>query len=448
MQRDALQQLIEWKNSKNRKPLILQGARQVGKTWLLKEFGKTMYKNCAYVTFDRSKLLKDIFSGEIVISKLIETIGIESHTQILPNETLIILDEIQECPEALTTLKYFCEQAPEYHIVVAGSLLGVSLSSSLSGSGFPVGKVDFMTLYPINFFEFLDAVNESKFREMIENLNFDLINVFKDKIQNRLKQYLFIGGMPEVVKNFIEHKDYNKTRILQENILTSYEQDFSKHTTTTMAERIRGLWQSIPSQLAKENKKFVYGAIRSGAKAREYEQAINWLRDSGLIYKISKITKPSMPIRAYEEHNIFKIYILDVGLLGAMSELTAKAILDEDKIFTEFKGALTEQFVLQQLKNYLHRPIHYWTSDSNVAEIDFITQHEDLIVPIEVKSKTNLKAKSLAQYRKKYSPPKSVRTSLAGFEINHGLFNIPLYMIGNIDNILSISEEASQLKLF
>ena len=444
MKRDLINQLIEWKNSKRRKPLILQGARQVGKTWLITEFGKKYYKNYVYVTFDRSSLLREIFSGEINISKLLEALELESGSKIYPHETLILLDEIQECPEALTTLKYFCEQAPEYHIIVAGSLLGVSLS----GSGFPVGKVDFMTLYPLNFFEFLDATGNGRFRKIIEDLDFALLNPFKDRIKHLLKQYLYIGGMPEVVKSFIEDNDYSIVRTLQQNILNAYEQDFSKHTTTAMAERIRGLWQSIPSQLAKENKKFVYGAIRQGAKAREYEQAIDWLRDSGLIYKISKITKPYLPIKSYEEFNIFKIYMLDVGLLGALSGLSAKTILDENKIFTEFKGALTEQYVLQQLKTLPERFIHYWTSKSNVAEIDFIIQHEDLIIPVEVKSKTNLKAKSLAQYRKEYNPPKAIRTSLADFEINHGLYNIPLYMIGALRNILSVFDEAAQLKLF
>ena len=444
MQRDAIKQLIEWKNSKYRKPLILQGARQVGKTWLMKEFARTQYKNYAYVTFDRSDTLRGIFSAEISILRLLEAIEIESGEKIYPKETLIILDEIQECPEALTTLKYFCEQAPEYHIIVAGSLLGVSLS----GTGFPVGKVDFMTLYPLSFLEFIDATENKKFRNIIQKMDFDLLKPFKNKIINILKQYLYIGGMPEGVNNFRENRDYVEVRKLQRNILNAYEQDFSKHTTSTMAERIRGLWLSIPSQLAKENKKFIYGAIRQGAKAREYEQAINWLRDSGLIYKISKITKPNIPIHAYEELNIFKLYILDVGLLGALSGLSVKTILEDNKIFTEFKGALTEQYVLQQIKIDTYKPLHYWTSKSNEAEIDFITQFEDIIVPIEVKATTNLKAKSLIQYRKEYSPPKSIRTSLADFEINHGLYNIPLYMIGNIDQILSISDEASQLKLF
>ena len=444
MQRDAIKKLVEWKNNTKRKPLILQGARQVGKTWLMIEFGKNYYKNYAYITFDRNKTMQEIFSNKINIVQIIEAIGVESGQKILPDETLIILDEIQECPDAITTLKYFYEQAPEYHIIVAGSLLGVSLS----GSGFPVGKVDFMTLYPLSFSEFLNALGRYKLLNILEKMNFNLINSFLDDIKFLLKQYFYIGGMPEIVNDYIENKDYNRVRTLQQNILTSYEQDFSKHTTSVMAERIRGLWLSIPSQLAKENKKFIYGAVREGAKAREYEQAINWLRDCGLIYKINKISKPYLPIRAYEDISAFKLYLLDVGLLGALSNLSAKTIIEEDRIFKEFKGALTEQYVLQQIKTDANRSINYWTSKSNVAEIDFIIQHEDWVIPVEVKSKTNLKSKSLVQYRKQYMPEKSVRTSLANFEINTGLYNIPLYMIADIDKILAIPDKPSQLTLF
>lgn len=441
MQRDALNKLKEWKQNKNRKPLILQGARQVGKTWLMKEFGKVEYKNYVYVSFDRNTIAQELFSKNIDIFKIIEGLELISNIKIIPNETLIILDEIQECPEALTTLKYFCENAPEFHIIVAGSLLGVSLS----GTGFPVGKVDFMTLYPLNFMEFLDALGKNNYRNIIQKMDFKLLIPFLEEIKYLLKQYYFIGGMPEIVENFSVNKDYQQARILQENILTSYEQDFSKHTSSTIAERIKGLWFSIPSQLAKENKKFIYGAIREGAKAREYEQAINWLRDSGLIYKVSKITKPYLPIRAYEDISAFKLYILDIGLLCAISNLSAKTILDGDKIFREFKGALTEQYVLQQIKTQNNLSINYWTSDRK-AEIDFIIQLEDIVVPIEAKSEINLKAKSLSYYRKEFKPKKTVRTSLADFKVDEDLYNIPLYMIGNINNILSTTP--SQLSFF
>ncbi len=434
MQRDAILQLKEWKNSKKRKPLIIQGARQVGKTWLMKEFGKLEYKNVVYVSFDRNKKLKNTFTQTVETDILLSALELSSGIKIEPDNTLIILDEIQECPEALTTLKYFYENAPEYHIIVAGSLLGVSLHKD---TGFPVGKVDFMTLYPMTFFEFLNAIGESRYRKILEEEKFELINPFADKLIYLLKHYYYIGGMPEVVQDYIDNKDYNNIRKLQENILNSYEQDFSKHTSSVMAERIKYLWISISSQLAKENKKFIYGAIKQGAKAREYEEAINWLSDSGLIYKVNRISKPDLPIRAYEDLSAFKLYILDVGLLGALSNLSAKTILDEDKIFTEFKGALTEQYVLQQLKNKQNKSINYWTSRSNVAEIDFILQKDSDVVPIEVKSSINLKAKSLTQYRKDFNPKYAVRTSLAPYKADNDLYNIPLYMVQMLEKLLN-----------
>ena len=433
MDRDAIQQLKEWKDSKKRKPLIIQGARQVGKTWLMKEFGRLEYKNVAYVSFDRNKRLKNTFTQTVETDILISALELSSGIKIEPDNTLIILDEIQECPEALTTLKYFCENTPNYHIVVAGSLLGVSLHKD---TGFPVGKVDFMTLYPLSFFEFLNAIGENRYRKILEEEKFELINSFEDKLIYLLKHYYYIGGMPEVVQDYIDNKDYNNIRKIQENILISYDQDFSKHTSGAMAERIKYLWHSISSQLAKENKKFIYGVIKQGAKAREYEEAINWLRDSGLIYKINRISKPDLPIRAYEDLSAFKLYILDVGLLGALSNLSAKTILDEDKIFTEFKGALTEQYVLQQLKNKQNKSINYWTSRSNVAEIDFILQKDNDVIPIEVKSTINLKAKSLTQYRKDYNPKYAVRTSLASYKVDNNLYNIPLYMAQMLEKLL------------
>lgn len=433
MDRDALKQLTEWKSGKNRKPLIIQGARQVGKTWLMKEFGRLEYKNTVYVSFDRNEHLKTAFSKSVEIPFLISALELDSGIKIEPDNTLIIFDEIQECPEALTALKYFNENAPEYHIVAAGSLLGVAHHS---GTGFPVGKVDFMTLYPLSFLEFLDAIGEGRFRKIIEDKNFTLISSFADKIIYILKHYYYIGGMPEVVQNFIEEKDYNKVRTLQENIIISYEHDFSKHASSTTSERIRALWNSIPLQLAKENKKFIYGAIKHGARAREYEEAVNWMRDSGLIYKINRISKPGLPIKAYENLEAFKLYILDIGLLGALSNLSQKTIIEDNQIFTEFKGALTEQYVLQQLKNKTNKQINYWTSRSNIAEIDFVLQVENLIIPIEVKATTNLKAKSLAQYRKEYMPPKAVRTSLANYKADGDLYNIPLYMIGILETLL------------
>lgn len=433
MERDAFQQLKEWKDSKKRKPLILQGARQVGKTWLMQEFGKREYEKVVYVTFDRNKMLKETFSETVETDVLLSALELSSGLKIEPDNTLIILDEIQECPEALTTLKYFYENAPEYHIIVAGSLLGVSLHKD---TGFPVGKVDFMTLYPLSFFEFLTAVGENKYRNILEEKKFELITPFADKLIYLLKHYYYIGGMPEVVQDYIDNKDYNNIRKLQENILNSYEQDFSKHTSSAMAERIKYLWRSISSQLAKENKKFIYGAVKQGAKAREYEEAINWLRDSGLIYKVNRISKPELPIRAYEDLSAFKLYVLDVGLLGALANLSPKTIIDGDKIFTEFKGSLSEQYVLQQLKNKPNKSINYWISSSNVAEIDFILQKDNDVIPVEVKSATNLKAKSLSRYRKEYNPKYSVRTSLAPYKVDNDLYNIPLYMVEMLEKLL------------
>lgn len=443
MERSALKQLIAWKIDKDRKPLILQGARQVGKTWLMKEFAQKEYKNYVYISFDRNDYMKQLFSGEINVSNILKSIEIKTGIAIKEHETLIILDEIQECPEALTTLKYFCEEAPDYHIIVAGSLLGVSLS----GSGFPVGKVDFMTLYPMTFKEFLNALGHVKIIEAIEKKDFEILKYIGEDIKNLLKQYYFVGGMPAVVKNFVANKDFKKVRKLQENILISYEQDFSKHTSSAIAERIRGLWLSIPSQLARENKKFIYGAVKSGAKAREYEQAINWLRDCGLIYKINCITKPYLPLRAYEDLKAFKLYILDVGLLTTLSNLDIKTILDGDKIFREFKGALAEQYALQQIKASFDTSINYWTSEGN-AEVDFILQIENNVIPLEAKAEINLKAKSLSLYRKIYQPKYSIRTSLANFKVDNDLYNIPLYMISEIENILLAQNKPSQLSLF
>ncbi len=433
MKREAINQLIEWKNSKRRKPLILQGARQVGKTWLMQEFGKTHYKKTAYVTFDRNENLQKAFTDYTNVKELLTKIEIEAQTKVTADDTLIIFDEIQECPDAITSLKYFQEKMPELHIIVAGSLLGLSHHN---GTGFPVGKVNFMTLYPMSFKEFLNANGEELLVEAINENKFDTISTFSSKLINYLRYYYFVGGMPEVVQAFVENRDFNEVRKIQEEIISSYNSDFSKHTDSNTAERIKMVWDSISSQLAKENKKFIYNAIKNGARAKEFEIALAWLRDSGLVYKVTRISKPNLPIKSYEDIGVFKLYVLDVGILCALSKLSAKAILEDNRIFTEFKGSLTEQYVLQQLKINLS-DIHYWTSKSYVAEVDFVTQIEDYVVPIEVKATTNLKAKSLQQYIKDYSPQKAVRTSLSDYKINeNGLYDIPLYVIENISTHL------------
>jgi len=433
MKREAINQLIEWKNSKRRKPLILQGARQVGKTWLMQEFGKTHYKKTAYVTFDRNENLQKAFTDYTNVKELLTKIEIEAQTKVTADDTLIIFDEIQECPDAITSLKYFQEKMPELHIIVAGSLLGLSHHN---GTGFPVGKVNFMTLYPMSFKEFLNANGEELLVEAINENKFDTISTFSSKLINYLRYYYFVGGMPEVVQAFVENRDFNEVRKIQEEIISSYNSDFSKHTDSNTAERIKMVWDSISSQLAKENKKFIYNAIKNGARAKEFEIALAWLRDSGLVYKVTRISKPNLPIKSYEDIDVFKLYVLDVGILCALSKLPAKAILEDNRIFTEFKGSLTEQYVLQQLKINLS-DIHYWTSKSYVAEVDFVTQIEDNVVPIEVKATTNLKAKSLQQYIKDYSPQKAIRTSLSDYKINeNGLYDIPLYVIENISTNL------------
>ncbi len=445
MKRYLLEKLIEWKYGNRRKPLILQGARQVGKTWLMKEFGRLEYKKTVYITFDRNENLKNAFKDYTNIKELITKIEIDAQLKITPNDTLIIFDEIQECPDAITSLKYFYEKAPELHIIVAGSLLGLAHHS---GTGFPVGKVNFMTLYPLNFMEFLNANGEELLTKTLIEGNIKIANTFSLKLTDYLKYYFYVGGMPEAVQSFINNRDFKEVREIQNEIILSYNGDFSKHTDSNMAERIKMVWNSISSQLAKENKKFIYNAIKTGARAKDFEIALAWLRDSGLVYKVTRISKPNLPIKAYEDIDVFKLYVLDVGILGALANLSAKTIIDGNNIFTEFKGSLTEQYVLQQLKNNFSE-IYYWTSKSYVAEIDFIIQIEDYIVPIEVKATKNLKAKSLQQYIKDYLPNKSIRTSLADYKINdNNLYDIPLYAINNIDSIIKMTDRTTveQLK--
>lgn len=432
MKRYTINKLIEWKNNPNKKPLIIRGARQVGKTWLMKEFGKTQYKKTIYINFELEDLMREHFSKDLNTKRIIEGLELE-HSKIDPKNTLIILDEIQECPKALTALKYFYENNPEYQIVAAGSLLGVALHEQVS---FPVGKVDFIDLYPLSFFEFLEANGEEKFVELLQNPNNENVKTFKPKYIEWLKKYYYIGGMPEVVNDFISNNDFQKVRKIQENILDAYTRDFSKHISSIGKLKIDLLWESIPNQLTQESKKFVYKKIKSGARADEFEEALSWLINCGLVYKVNRISKPALPIRAYEDTKAFKLFILDVGLLCALSKLPARTLIDGDKIFTEFNGALAEQYVLQQLKTIEDMEVAYWISKSGNAEIDFIIQTDGYVIPVEVKANTNLQAKSLKVYREKFEPEISIRTSLADFEINNGLYNIPLFMAGKIDEIL------------
>jgi len=432
MKRTVFNQLVKWKNKTGHKPLVLQGARQVGKTWLMKEFGKQEYAKTAYINFDKNENMQNLFAKDMDVKRLLIGLSLESGTQITPNDTLIIFDEIQENPNALNSLKYFYEQVPEYHIIAAGSLLGVALTHH--GQSFPVGKVEFIDIVPMSFYEFLDAIGEEDFRKTLKNGDFELIKNFKTKYEDFLKQYLFVGGMPEAVASFAQNHDFTEVRTIQNNLLRSYESDFSKHISKQDEAKVEMIWNAIPSQIAKENQKFVYGQVKAGARAAEFENALTWLEKTGLIYPVTKISKPDLPLSGYEDRSFFKLYMIDVGLLCAKSLLPAKALLEGNRIFEEFKGALTEQYVLQQLKTIDNAPVYYWAG--RTSEIDFVIQKEDFVIPVEVKAGINLKARSLAVYKEKYNPIKSIRTSLADFKVNDGLYDIPLYLIENINQII------------
>ena len=429
MQRYALKHLINWKNKKNHKPLVIQGARQVGKTWLMQEFGKKYYEQVAYINFDVDVKSREIFDVDYDTERLIMDIGLATKTKINAENTLIIFDEIQECPRALTSLKYFRENAPQYDIIVAGSLLGVACHE---GTGFPVGKVSFMNLFPLSFEEFLLAMGEERFVELLNKKDFKTIKLFNNKYEKLLKQYCYVGGMPEIVQDFVENKDFESVRNLQKEILSAYEEDFTKHIPTNTVAKIRLLWKSIPAQLSKENKKFIYGAAKEGARARDFEAALSWLINSGLIYRVNKITKPDLPITAYEDFNSFKLFVLDVGLLGAMTNLQAETIIDGNRIFEEFKGAIAEQYVLQQFKTIKDLPVFYWSNETSRAEIDFVIQIKSDVVPVEVKAERNLQAKSLKVYIEKFKPNYAIRTSMADYKKTDNLIDLPLYTLENI----------------
>ena len=435
MQRTAIEKLQKWKDKKCHKPLIIEGARQVGKTWLMKEFGKQYYEQVVYLHFDNNPELAAVFENDYKIPRLIESFEILSGIKINPDNTLIIFDEIQECPRALTSLKYFNENAPEYDIVAAGSLLGLIHHE---GTGFPVGKVSFLNIYPMDFFEFARALGEERFIELIEKKDFQMMSIFKNEFEKLVKMYCYIGGMPEVVQDFINNRDYKRVREIQKTILASYENDFSKHVPANTVEKIRMLWQTIPSQLAKENKKFIYSAIKTGARAKEYELALLWLKDAGLVYQVNRIKKPDLPLIAYQDFEAFKLFVVDVGLLSALTNLDVKTILEKTQIFEEFKGAIAEQYVYQQLISAEDdMPIYYWSNDSSRSEVDFVVQLDGYVIPVEVKAEKNLKAKSLKNFIQDYKSEKSVRTSLADYKLNdNNLYDIPLYAIGNIEAIV------------
>jgi predicted AAA+ superfamily ATPase len=429
MIREAMKDLIDWKNGGNRKPLIIRGARQVGKTWIMKEFGKTHYEKTAYLNFDNNGRMESLFSGDFDIPRLITALQIEADVKIEPGNTLIIFDEVQETPRALTSLKYFCETAPQYHVMAAGSLLGAALHP---GTSFPVGKVDFLDLYPLHFREFLNAVGNENLADLLAAKDFELIKRFKDRYIDLLKQYCYVGGMPEAVGSFVEHRDFKLVREVQRRLLLAYEQDFSKHAPNETVPRIRMLWSSVPAQLAKENRKFIYSLIRHGARARQYELALQWLIDCGLIHKVGRISKPAMPLAAYQDFNAFKLFVVDVGLLAAMSGLDVKTLLEGNRVFEEFKGSLTEQYVLQQLTASKHIAPFYWTAEKSDGEIDFVFQMGMDIVPLEVKAAENLQAKSLKSYCQRYKPRLAFRASMSDYRKEEWLTNLPLYAINGI----------------
>jgi predicted AAA+ superfamily ATPase len=435
MKRRLMDDLIMWKHKKNRLPLILRGARQVGKTWLLEEFGRTAFADVLRINFENAPGLKEVFDGDISPSRIIDLLGALHGKRIQPQSTLLIFDEVQEIPRALTALKYFAEAAPDYAICCAGSLLGVALHS---GTSFPVGKVDFMTLLPMNFEEFLWANSEAALIEYIISAGIRKIpKVIADKLTDYLKLYFVIGGMPAAVAAWLDTRDFSVVERRQLDILATYENDFAKHAPKNIVPKLRYLWNSVPSQLAKENKKFIYGLVREGARARDYEEAMLWLLDSGLLRKVGRITKAAMPLKAYEDLKAFKLYHLDVGLLRVMSELSPDAILSSIMIFEEFRGALTEQFVLSELAGQSFiRNIYYWTSEAT-AEVDFVFADQRDIYPVEVKAGENLQARSLKVYRERYSPKLAIRTSLANLRLDDGLLNLPLFALFNLENYLN-----------
>lgn len=435
MKRTALTALEQWKKSPRRKPMLLMGARQVGKTWLMQEFGRKHYKQTAYIRLDRDEEMRRIFESntgnpEILLRNLQARVGF----RITPEDTLIILDEIQECPAGLTALKYFCEDAREYHIIAAGSLLGIHQHN---GTGFPVGKVNMMTLYPMSFTEFLAAMGKEILSEELKNRNLALIHNFSQTLTELLRLYYYIGGMPEVVETYRNTQDFNQVREVQHEILGSYTNDFRKHIPPSLSAKVNLLWESIPRQLAKENKRFIYSEVQKNMRAKDLEDALDWLKRAGLIYRIQRVSKPAIPLNPYED-GAFKLFFLDVGLLGAKTDLNVSTLLKGNQIFQEFKGALTEQYVQQQLRAECNISPYYWVSESLRAELDFLFHYNMEIVPVEVKAELNLQAKSLKSYCRKFTPALAIRTSMHEYfrqEIAVGegktttLIDLPLYSL-------------------
>ena len=424
-----METLIQWKQKSGRKPMLIMGARQVGKTWLMKEFGKKYYPKTAYISFYNNRRMEEAFSMDYDMKRLIPVLSIESGVTVTPGDTLLILDEIQNVPRAIEALKYFCEDAPEYHVLAAGSLLGVALHEGIS---FPVGKVEQLDLYPLNFREFLQAIGENGLEAALRTKDYSLLKSFHEKYLFLLKNYYYIGGMPAVVEAFRTNRDYNEVRLLQNDILSQYRGDFGKHIKDRELPRLHQIWESIPVQLAKENKKFFFGQIKKGARSSEYEVAIQWLKDCGLIYKVNRVSEPHVPLSAYRELNAYKLFLLDTGLLAAMTELDPKTILTGNDLFIEFKGALTEQFVLQQLISDTPYTPYYYGTESAAFEQDFLIQRNGQIVPIEVKSEANIRSQSLKCFCENFHPDKAVRFSARPYIDQGWMVNLPLYAVCNL----------------
>lgn len=426
MERLVLQQLIEWKNRRNRKPLILNGARQVGKTWILREFARREYKKEAYLLCRKNDLAEQVFKQDFDVERMLRSLRALTGVDITPGDTLIILDEVQEIPEAIESLKYFCEQLPDYHIAVAGFLLGISLHRGVS---YPVGKVNEIAVYPMNFEEFLLAKGETEKYKLLKTRDFQTINLLHEKFVDLLRQYYYVGGMPEAVNEYVETGALNEVRRIQTELLRGYEQDFSKHAPKEQVERIRMVWRSVPSQLFKDNKKFIYGALRDGARAKDFEMAIQWLLDAGLVYKVPRCTKPTLPLDIYEDLSAFKLYLMDVGLLGAMVNTEPVQVLMSNQIFSEYKGGMTENYVLQQMRSKGVAPIYYHKSDNSRLELDFVIQKNGKALPIEVKAEENVRANSLTTLLSQQPDMTAVRYSMLPYRQQGQLECVPLYVI-------------------
>ncbi|MDO4497816.1 MAG: ATP-binding protein [Bacteroidales bacterium] len=426
MKREIYNRLIQWKESRYRKPLIMYGARQVGKTYIIKEFGNQEFENMVYVNCYKNEVIATLFQGDANVERLLVGLSAFAHQTITPGKTLLFLDEIQEIPPVISSLKYFCENKPELHVVVAGSLLGVM---NMKGQSYPVGKVDMMHLYPMSFEEFLVANGEEQMQQLLLRDDHELVNILSGKFIELLRQYYFVGGMPEAVLHFSQHRDPVGVRRIQQNILAAYEADISKHTASE-TQRVRMVWQSIPAQLARENKKFIYGAVRKGARAKDFEIAIQWLIDAGLVHKVERTRDVKLPLKFYADVDAFKLYMLDVGLLGAMAQAPADQMLIGDSVFSEYKGAFTENFVLQELKTIAHLPLYYYSKENSTQEVDFIAQAGSKILPIEVKAEENVKSKSLHAFINNDFAAlhlKGIRFSMLGYKDQEWMENVPLY---------------------